>query len=178
MSGCASKVPIQPRSRLSPEREIVFHVTNNGCSSSSSSSASLSVKFVELLLWLVRLLGVSLLGPLGVELALCRLEELADEGGEARMRDIAAGLYEPSADADTDADADASAACSACSACSASVSSSSSEVVVGSELYFAQRCSTWARVREGRFSRLATRLSKQYAQCACVAMVGCWKDRR
>lgn len=173
MSGCASKVPIQPRSRLSPEREIVFHVTNNGCSSSSSSSPSLSVKFVELLLWLVRLLGVSLLGPLGVELALCRLEELADEGGEARIRDIAAGLYEPSAD--TDADADASAACSACSA---SVSSSSSEVVVGSELYFAQRCSTWARVREGRFSRLATRLSKQYAQCACVAMVGCWKDRR
>jgi hypothetical protein len=40
----------------------------------------------------VRLLGVSLFKPLGVELALCRLEELADEDGEARIRDIAAGL--------------------------------------------------------------------------------------
>ncbi len=87
--GCASKVPIQPRSRLSPERDTVFHVTNSGC---SSVSASFSTKFVLLLLWLVRLLDVALSRPLGVEFALCRLEELADEGGDARIRDIAAGL--------------------------------------------------------------------------------------
>jgi hypothetical protein len=47
---------------------------------------------VLLLLWLVRLLDVALSRPLGVEFALCRLEELADEGGDARIRDIAAGL--------------------------------------------------------------------------------------
>lgn len=36
-SSCASKVPIQPRRLLFPLRgDIVFHVTNKGCSSSSS----------------------------------------------------------------------------------------------------------------------------------------------
>jgi len=38
------------------------------------------------------LLGVSLAPPLGVELALWRLEELVDKGGEPRIRDTAAGL--------------------------------------------------------------------------------------
>lgn len=47
---------------------------------------------------------------------------------------------------------------------------------MGSDVYFAQRVCTWASERAGRFSRLATRLSKQYAQCACVAMVGWWGE--
>jgi hypothetical protein len=59
------------------------------------------------------LLCVSLLlAPLGVELALGRLEELLDEDGEARMRDIAAGFSDETA--------------------SSAGSSSSSDVIVGS----------------------------------------------
>lgn len=92
------------------------------------------------------LLFVSLLlAPLGVELALGRLEELLDEDGEARMRDIAAGFNDALA-APTD----------------------SSSIPA---LNLVHMTSVWARLRAGRFSRLATRLSKQYAQWAWVAMV-------
>jgi hypothetical protein len=92
-----------------------------------------------------------LLTPLGVELVLGRLEELLDDDGDARMRDIAAGFSDEAAPS--------------------AGSSSSSDVLVGSVLYFVQSASTWARERAGRFSRLAARLSKQYAQWAWVAMV-------
>lgn len=37
---------------------------------------------------------------------------------------------------------------------------------------FVQRCSTWERGRGARFSRLAERVSRQYAQWAWVAMLG------
>jgi len=157
-SGRASKVPMQPRSRLSDD-VTVFQVTNRGCSAEVSAST-------RLVLLLLTLLGVALLllrPPLGVELALWRLEVLADEGGEARIRDIAAGFR------------DVSPVASAAS--SSAVSSSSSEVVVGDVLYFVQRLSTWARESEGRFSRFETRLSKQYAQWAWVAMA-CGLDVR
>ena len=50
-------------------------------------------------------------------------------------------------------------------------SPSISDVLVGSVLYFVQSASTSPRESAGRFSRLATRLSKQYAQWAWVAMV-------
>ena len=94
-----------------------------------------------LLFWLVMLLFVSLLlAPLGVELALGRLEELLDEDGEARIRDIAAGFNDAPA---------------------ASTGSSSIPA-----LNFLHITSVWTRLRAGRFSRLATRLSKQYAQWA------------
>lgn len=92
-----------------------------------------------------------LLTPLGVELALGRLEELLEDDGDARMRDMAAGFSDEAAPSEG--------------------SCSSSDVLAGSVLYFAQRASTCARRRAGRFSRLATRLSKQYAQWAWVAMV-------
>lgn len=92
------------------------------------------------------LLFVSLLlAPLGVELALGRLEELLDEDGEARIRDTAAGFNNAPA---------------------ASTGSSSIPA-----FDFLHMTSVWARLRAGRFSRLATRLSKQYAQWTWVAMV-------
>jgi hypothetical protein len=124
---CASNVPMQPRRRRSPLLLAVFQVTKSG------ESSTVEARLVALLAWLM---------PLGVELALWRLEELPVEGEGARSRDIAAGLKEVSLSAGT----------------------SSGSVVVGSSVYFAQRASTSGRVRLGRFSKLATRLSKQYAQ--------------
>jgi len=71
---------------------MVFHVTNSGWSAIVSSSAFWS--FVKKLLRLEFLL-VALLAsliPLGVELALWALEELAVDGEAAKRRDTAAGL--------------------------------------------------------------------------------------
>ena len=161
-SGSGSNVPMQPRSRFSCEElDIVFHVTKRGgawsasssrSSSSSSvvascSAAALSTRSVLLLLWLVTLLCVSL--ALGVELALGRLEELDDDDGDARMREMGAGFNDESA------------------AGAEPASSSTPDAV---RWYFVHRDSTLASESAGRFSRLATRLSKQYAQCAWVAM--------
>lgn len=75
--------------------------------------------------------------PLGVDAA---LDVLSAEG--ERRRDIAAGLA------------------------GESLSGSVLAALVGSALYFSQSVSTWRRESAGRFSRLATRFSKQYAQWA------------
>lgn len=87
------------------------------------------------------------LAPLGVEAA---LDELPLEG--ERRRDMAAGLA------------------------GESTSASAVEVEVSSALYFFHSASTWRRARAGRFSSEAARLSKQYAQCASVAMLS-WSGR-
>jgi hypothetical protein len=81
--------------------------------------------------------------PLGVELV---LEEFVVGGDGARSCDIAAGLLGGS-------------------------TGSRASVVVGSAVYFVHRASTWGRERLGRFSRLAERVSKQYAQWAWVAIL-------
>jgi hypothetical protein len=82
--------------------------------------------------------------PLGVD---ATLDELPLEG--ERRRDMAAGLA------------------------GESVSASTFEVVAGDALYFFQRASTCRSESAGRFSSEAARLSKQYAQCASVAMLRC-----
>jgi hypothetical protein len=105
-----------------------FHVTNSGESSTDDCM-------------LVALLAS--LMPLGVELALCRLEELPVDGEGARRRDIAAG-FAPGGER-----------------ASMSEGTSRGSVVVGSSVYLDQRASTSGRVRPRRFSRLAVRLSKQ-----------------
>jgi hypothetical protein len=90
-----------------------------------------------------RLLTLELwLVPLGVELM---LEEVVVVGDGARRPDIAAGLLGGS-------------------------TGSRASVVRGSALYFVHRASTWGRERLSRFSRLAARVSKQYAQWAWVAI--------
>lgn len=83
--------------------------------------------------------------PLGVELALCKLDELP-VAGDARSRDIAAG-FAPGGDIE-----------------SSSSGTSSGSVVVGSSVYFDHKVSTSRSDRWGCFSRLAAKLTKQYAQ--------------
>ena len=139
---------MHPLSLLSPFLPRVFHVTNSGC---SSDLRGLEKRLLRLEFLLVALLAS--LTP-GVELALCTLEELVVDGEGAKRREIAAGLYEVSVAAGS----------------ASSSPSASSVVVVGSALYFSQRSSTWCSGNGDLFSRLATRLSKQYAQCAGVAM--------
>jgi hypothetical protein len=126
---------MQPRNLFPPLLETVFHVTNSGESST-----------VEMLVALL-----ASLTPLGVELALCRLDELP-VAGEARSRDIAAG-FAPLGEKVPLAGGD----------CKGSV-------VVGSSVYFAHKASTSRSESCGRFSRLAERLSKQYAQWAWLAI--------
>lgn len=118
---------MQPRSRLSPLLVTVFQVTKSGLSSTDE------VMLVALLASLI---------PLGVEPALCTLEELPVAGDGAIRRDMAAGLYAGSVD-------------------SLSSGACSGSVVVGSSVYFAHSVSTSRRERFDRFSRLAARLSKQ-----------------
>lgn len=148
---------MQPRRRASfVPGEIVFQVTKRGCWVSGPVVVFVFGRGSRELPLLVALLAV--LVPLGVERALCRLLELVVLGEGARRRDKAAGLYARSASASA----------------SASEASSDEAVVV---LYFSHSVSTSSRDSEGRFSRLAARLSKQYAQWAWVAMVG-WRQRR
>lgn len=73
---------MHPRSLFSPREEIVFHVTNNGWSPKSPSSASAVLSDVTLAPALL-----AELVPLGVDAA---LDELPLEG--ERRRDTAAGL--------------------------------------------------------------------------------------
>lgn len=134
---------MHPRSRLSPLLVTVFQVTKSGLSSTDD------VMLVALLAELT---------PLGVELVLCTLDELPVAGDGALRRDIAAGLYAGSAALGGDRESLSSGTCSG-------------SVVVGSSVYFAHNVSTSRRERLGRFSRLAARLSKQYAQWAWVAIL-------
>jgi hypothetical protein len=91
------------------------------------------------------------LTPLGVELMLCTVDELAVAGDATKSRDIAAGLWERSTVPGGDLE-------------SLSSIGSKASVVVGSALYFVHSTSISRRERPLRFSRLAVRLSKQYAQ--------------
>jgi hypothetical protein len=124
---------MHPRNRFSPLLVTAFHVTNSGWSS------TVEAKLVALLASLI---------PLGVELALCTLEELPVAADGARRRDIAAGLYEGSIALGGDSESSTSG-------------TSSGSVVVGSSVYFDHSASISRRERLGRFSRLAERLSKQ-----------------
>jgi hypothetical protein len=128
---------MHPRSRRSPLLDTVFQVTKSGESSTEDRVVALLASLM----------------PLGVELALWRLEELPVEGEGARRRDIAAGFAPGGERAST------------------SAGTSRGSVVMGSSVYLDQRASTSGRERPRRFSRLAERLSKQYAQWAWVAIV-------
>jgi hypothetical protein len=74
---------MQPRSCLDPLLVTVFHVTKRGWASSVGRLLVLEFLLIELLASLI---------PLGVELALCTLDELVVAGDGAKSRDIAAGL--------------------------------------------------------------------------------------
>ena len=121
---------MHPRSRLSPRLDNVFHVTKSGCSGTllSSELSDVALEFA--------------LMPLGVELPGVELEELPDEGVDARRRVTAAGLWTRAAVSGSLVFASASSAL----------------------LYLAQSVSTSWSERPDRFSRSAARLSKQYAQ--------------
>jgi hypothetical protein len=121
----------------------MFQVTKRGC-----------VPVVE---WTLVALLAALI-PLGVDAALCRLEELPVAGDCPTRRDMAAGLYAESAAPGDDEESLSSGTCSG-------------SVVVGSSVYFDHNASTSCRERAGRLSRSAARLSKQYAQWAWVAIL-------
>lgn len=166
---------MHPRSRFSPLLEITFHVTKSGLPSSARSfSASLcnlfpsEKKLLRLLLLLVAELAS--LTPLGVELVLCTLLELALCGEGARSLDIAAGRYED-AFAVAAVGGEFSSKSSESEGGSKSSSGAFGSAAVGSALYLFQRSSHWRRLSGGRFSRLAESVSKQYAQWAWVAIV-------
>ena len=137
---------MQPRNRLSPPFDSVFHVTNSGNEVSSSFC-----RVLLRLLTLVPALPAALLAPVtGVDSAL----ELALEPakGETR-RDMAAGLGGGAASAP------------------GSVVGGAAEVSVVKAVYLAHSASTWCRERAGRFSSDAASVSKQNAQWASEAMV-------
>jgi len=72
---------------------MVFHVTNNGLAPMGRSSLAVFLPREKKLLLLLLLLVAELasLAPLGVEQALCTLDELELPAEGARRRDIAAG---------------------------------------------------------------------------------------
>lgn len=147
---------MHPLNLLSPPLPMTFQVTNNGLPASALALSSpldlfpSEKKLLRLLLLLVAELDS--LTPLGEELVLCTLDELALPGEGARRRDIAAGRYGESF---------AVVAGAAFSSISSESEGSRTSGTLGSALNLFHRSSTSRRLSGGRFSRLAERDSKQ-----------------
>ena len=160
---------MQPRRLLCPLREVVFHVTNSGYSSLPLPCPTDACEDRELA-------GVSAPEP---SFRLLGVEEAADRVDRGRLlfelpalaasslvnrRDTAAGRS--ATGSSISAPSSASDSSSSCSAPSPSICLSS----ILLPRYCTHSSSTCARLNGWRCSKLATRHSKAYAQCACVAI--------
>ena len=144
---------MQPRSRFSPPRCTVFHVTNSGCSSTSAASSLLFCFDLPNPKKLLRLLLAELASDAldGVEATLGKDED-EDVAGEGATRRDMAGLLRVSGS-------------------ESEGKGSSSER--GFPLFHCfQRETTSDKVRLGVLVRVEERVSKQKAQWAWVAMLG------